>query len=189
MKEIEKKIPTIVAIALTKTWVELRRDGIPIENITYKHLYGIFTSVRAEKIMPEAIKELFIYIAHNSDAKIKDAIAYTETAVMKNSAVKKVVKRVVAERSDYIKKHGENSINGLMGVIMKEVRGKTDGKIVKKLLLNELTKSGIRTMLKKKVKKIKTWWKKLSIDDIYLVYSIMFGITMVTAFWILIIII
>lgn len=138
MKKIDKKLAFIVATALTQTLTELRRDGIPVENITDEKFFDIFTLIRKKKIVPDAIPILFIYFAFNPDAKIKGAVAYTGTAAMKKSAIKKVVKRIVAERSDYIKRHGEDSISGLMGVIMKELKGKVNGKTVRDLLLSEV---------------------------------------------------
>lgn len=138
MKKIDKKLAFIVATALTQTLTELRRDGIPVENITNEKFLDIFTLLRKKKIVPDAMSILFIYFAFNPDAKIEGAVAYTGTAIMKKSAVKKVIKRVVAEQSEYIESRGENAINRLMGIAMKELRGKVDGKTVRDLLLSEV---------------------------------------------------
>ncbi|MHA1481163.1 MAG: hypothetical protein ACTSQZ_07060 [Candidatus Thorarchaeota archaeon] len=42
------------------------------------------------------------------------------------------------ERIDFIREQGEKSIGGLMGIAMKELRGKADGKIVRNLLTDKV---------------------------------------------------
>lgn len=138
MDEFEKKFPTIMAIALTKTLTELRRDGVPIENLIDGHFYEIFMLVRAKIIIPEAIREWFIYFANNPAATLDDAISDIGVAGVEHSIVEEIIKRIVTEQTDYIKSRGEDSINGLMGIAMKELRGKVDGKTVRDLLLSEV---------------------------------------------------
>jgi len=44
----------------------------------------------------------------------------------------------VEARLDFVREKGEAAVGGLMGVAMKELRGKADGKLVKDLLASEV---------------------------------------------------
>jgi len=48
------------------------------------------------------------------------------------------IRRVVEEKIDLIKERGENAFKPLMGVIMKEFRGKVDGKVVAEKLMKAI---------------------------------------------------
>ena len=58
----------------------------------------------------------------------------------KRQIVVNYVKSVVAERAEFIKERGKAALGPVMGVIMKEVRGKIDGKVVSEVLDSELKK-------------------------------------------------
>ena len=49
-----------------------------------------------------------------------------------------IIRKIVHKREDYIREQGERSIGGLMGVVMKELGGKVDGKIAKEILTKEI---------------------------------------------------
>ena len=54
--------------------------------------------------------------------------------------VAKIIRKIVQEREEFIQKQGERAFGGLMGVVMKELGGKVDGKIVKQILTEEINK-------------------------------------------------
>ena len=54
--------------------------------------------------------------------------------------LRKRISEIIYERRDYVDKQRFKAIKGLMGIVMKEFRGKIDGKIVYKVLEEELKK-------------------------------------------------
>jgi glutamyl-tRNA(Gln) amidotransferase subunit E len=52
--------------------------------------------------------------------------------------VEAVVRRVVAEREGFARERGMAALGPLMGVVMKELRGSVDGKVVSEALRREL---------------------------------------------------
>ena len=48
--------------------------------------------------------------------------------------LKEIISRIVAGRTDFIKERGSAATGPIMGVVMKEVRGSVDGKIVNQIL-------------------------------------------------------
>jgi glutamyl-tRNA(Gln) amidotransferase subunit E len=50
-----------------------------------------------------------------------------------------IVKKIVEERSDFIAERGNGALGPLMGVVMAEVRGSVDGKLVSEVLRQEIS--------------------------------------------------
>jgi len=132
--------PTLVAATLENTVVSLHRDQIPTENLHDGHFLGLFHSLSLNEIASEAIPEVLTYLANNPKSDTKMAIEATGLGVASSAEVKKIIKKLVMEREDFILKQGDRSIGTLMGAVMKELRGKADGKTVNELLRKEIQK-------------------------------------------------
>lgn len=52
----------------------------------------------------------------------------------------KIVKRIVSEKKEFVKERGTNALGPLMGSVMKELRGKADGKLLSNILNQEIQK-------------------------------------------------
>ncbi len=49
-----------------------------------------------------------------------------------------VVRKIIATRSDFVKEKGKAALGPLMGLVMEEVRGSVDGKLVSEILRKEI---------------------------------------------------
>jgi Asp-tRNA(Asn)/Glu-tRNA(Gln) amidotransferase B subunit len=58
--------------------------------------------------------------------------------MLSNSEIEKLIERIIAENKQSVEKLGGNSFGLLMGLVMKEARGKADPAIVSKLLRERL---------------------------------------------------
>jgi glutamyl-tRNA(Gln) amidotransferase subunit E len=132
--------PTLVASTLTSTLTSLHRDGIPIENLSEDHLVGLFRLHSDKRIASEAIADFLTYVANNPKSGIDDALASTGLGAADASDVADIVKKIVEGRIDFVREQGERSVGGLMGIAMKELKGKADGKTVRELLIAEVQK-------------------------------------------------
>jgi len=131
--------PTLVAVTLENTIVSLQRDGIPTHNLEESHLFSLFKAVAKGAVSPEAIPIILAHLAKNPKSTVKDALSATGLLEKVDSTdVESMVRTTVTERIDYVRKHGMGAVDGLMGVVMKELRGKADGKTVKDLLTTEI---------------------------------------------------
>jgi glutamyl-tRNA(Gln) amidotransferase subunit E len=52
--------------------------------------------------------------------------------------IENLVRDIVKDRIDFVREQGEGALGGLMGVAMKQLRGKADGKVIKRLLAAEI---------------------------------------------------
>ncbi|MFW9982018.1 MAG: Glu-tRNA(Gln) amidotransferase subunit GatE [Candidatus Thorarchaeota archaeon] len=130
--------PTLVAATLENTVVSLHRDSIPIENLEDFHFLGLFQSISKNQISSEAIPEVLTYLANNPKSDVQTAIEATGLGMANSVEVEEIIKKLVREREDFIRKQGDRSIGALMGAVMKELGGKADGKMVNELLRKEI---------------------------------------------------
>ena len=130
--------PTLIAATLENTIVSLHRDNVPTENLTDNHFLEMFHSIAKKVISSEAIPTILTFFSEQPKSSVEVAIQSTGLGLATSSEVEDIIKKIVSEREDFIREQGERSIGGLMGIAMKELRGKADGKTVKELLEKEV---------------------------------------------------
>jgi glutamyl-tRNA(Gln) amidotransferase subunit E len=130
--------PTLVAVTLENTLVSMQRDGVPIERIKDAQLLEVFETVKSGEMSSEAIPEILTYLANNPSTPIQEALSKTGLGKIESEDIEKIIRSIVEARIDFVRERGEAAVGGLMGVAMKELKGKADGKIVKNLLTSEV---------------------------------------------------
>ena len=125
----------LVATVLTSTIKDLRRKGIPTENLDENHFNGIFRSLEKGKISKEAIPELLAFLSRKPSDTVEGALKDMGIETLTEGKLREIVRKVIADNPDHAAK---KNMGPLMGDIMKQVRGSIDGKIVAKVLKEEL---------------------------------------------------
>jgi glutamyl-tRNA(Gln) amidotransferase subunit E len=126
--------PTLVARTMLGTLTELRRDGVPVDNITDRHLEDVFRLVREGKIAKEAIPSVLKETALQPEKGVGDAVRRLGLGGVDEDEVRKIISDIVREKRDYVKEKGEAAQSGLMGMAMSKLRGKADGKLISRIL-------------------------------------------------------
>ncbi|MHA1484628.1 MAG: Glu-tRNA(Gln) amidotransferase subunit GatE [Candidatus Thorarchaeota archaeon] len=135
----EMKVPaTLLAVTLENTVVSLHRDGVPIERLEDNHFRQLFECITRTEVSPDAIPVILTYLANNPTSGIQDALDATDLGKIDTTEVENLVRKIVGDRIDFVREQGERALGGLMGVAMKQLRGKADGKVIKKLLAAEI---------------------------------------------------
>ena len=57
---------------------------------------------------------------------------------MDNKLLEENIEKIINDNIDIVKKDGMRSLSSLMGIVMKEVRGKASGKTVNELLTKKI---------------------------------------------------
>ncbi|MGB7787373.1 Glu-tRNA(Gln) amidotransferase subunit GatE [Methanoregula sp.] len=127
--------PKLAAFTLLSTLTELRRDGVDTRKITDAAYLRTLHAVELEHAAKEAIPEIFRSIAAGSS--FEEAISKLAPSVSREE-LEAIVRKIIAERSDFIAQKGKAALGPLMGVVMAEVRGSVDGKIVSDILRKEI---------------------------------------------------
>jgi glutamyl-tRNA(Gln) amidotransferase subunit E len=130
--------PTLVAATLENTIVSLHRDGVSTENVKESHFLKLFELESSGKLSSDAIPEILKYLAEHPESDVESAIKRMGLEKIDSAEIESIIHKIVQDRIDFVREQGENSIGGLMGAAMKELRGKADGKTVKDLITSEV---------------------------------------------------
>jgi len=132
--------PTLVAATLENTVVSLHRDQIPTENLQEIHFIDIFKLVAQNELSSQAIPDVLTHLSNNPSLSVHEALAATGLSMASTDEVAEIIRKIVLDREEFVREQGEQSFGGLMGVVMKELGGKVDGKTAKQLLTAEINK-------------------------------------------------
>lgn len=136
-----KVSPTTIAVFLTETIKALKRDGIPTEKISENQLREIFKSLSLGEITKEALPEIVAWLAKNEGKSLKKAVESLGLKPLSKEELEKLIEAVIARNKALVEKGAAKAFGPLMGMIMKEVRGKADAELVSNLIRKKLEKS------------------------------------------------
>ena len=135
--------PTLAARTLLGTCRELARDGVDVGRVSEEEILALLLAVEAGRAAKEAIPDLLTELARTAgDAGapgewVEAAIGKMGPAVSQ-ADVEEIVRRIVAEREAFAREKGMGALGPLMGVVMQELRGSVDGKVISETLRREL---------------------------------------------------
>ncbi len=129
---------TTVAVFLTETLTSLRRNGISVENVSEDQIIDVFRGLGSGEIAKEALADVFVWLSENESKNLQDAVGALELKMFSKAELAKLVNRVIAGNRQLVNEAGKKAFGILMGLVMKEVRGKADPRIVNELLREQL---------------------------------------------------
>ena len=118
--------PTVVARVLHILPAALRRDGYEVDRLGEGHYRLVLEMIANGEIAKEGAEEALKVLCTNPQAT-KDVLL---KEIGKGEDLDEFIERLVNEKSDLIAERGEGAFKPLMGLVMKEFRGKVDGKVV-----------------------------------------------------------
>ncbi len=134
------ELTTVIIRTFLNTFSELERDGIQPEAITDGLLTTVFSALRDQRFSKEAVPLVLRYMAVHPNASIDETIQDCRLHVSDDDEIITIVRKIVSERKEFVKQRGINALGPLMGLVMKELRGKADGKLISKTLEDEIKK-------------------------------------------------
>ena len=126
--------PILVANTLISTIKDLRRRGFETEILSEEHFNELFSSLDKKLISKEAIPNVLEIICKEK-ISVKEAIGKSGLKALNEDQLIEVIRKIFAKYPNLVK---EKKVSALMGEVMKETRGKIDGKTVSKVLNEEL---------------------------------------------------
>ncbi len=132
--------PKLVSSTLLSTMKGIEREGLDAGNITEGNLSDLFGMVTKKRIAKEAIPDVLREIAKSPGRSTADAVSRIGAGGMTAGRLEKIIRKILSEKKDLLKHPRREKV--LMGLVMKEVRGKVDGKTVLDTLTKELKRAG-----------------------------------------------
>jgi len=133
-----KVSPTTVAAFLTETLKALKRDGVQVDKVSESQIREIFNQISAGELTKEAIPDIIVWLSTHDNKGIQDAIMSLGLKIISEDELRGFIEKVVEDNRSLIRERGESSFGVLMGIIMKELRGKVDAALVSRVLKEKL---------------------------------------------------
>ena len=131
--------PTLVVRTIEATTSELERENVPVQNLQDRHFIELFELMCANKIAKEGIPRILEGLANNPEKTVEEITSTFGLQLLEEEAIENVIERVVRSKGAFIKEKGYGVIGPLMGVVMMELRGKVDGKLVSTILKKKIS--------------------------------------------------
>jgi len=128
---------TLVVRTLTDTLAELMQEEIEVEKLEDLHFLNIFKLLSANAFGKEAVPDILKFLANQPEMSVDKAIEEIGLKVNMDE-VERLIEGIVNTKRDFIREKGARALGPLMGVVMKELRGKVDGKVINKILAEKV---------------------------------------------------
>ncbi len=138
----ETSLPaSFVAYGLIDVVQSLSGEGVKIDEISNKQFKEVLIALDQKKFAKEALPDLLRLLSENSQLTTEEAMNKIGLSMMSKDDLRLLVKDIITKNQNLVKTKGNASQSTLMGMIMRQVRGKIDGKIVNEILAEELSGS------------------------------------------------
>lgn len=81
---------------------------------------------------------MVVWLSKNEGKSVEEAVVSLGLRTMSDDELKALVEKVIAENEKLVQERGERSFSVLMGIIMKDFRGRVDAAQVSKVLKERL---------------------------------------------------
>jgi glutamyl-tRNA(Gln) amidotransferase subunit E len=131
---------TLAAQTVESTVTELRRDDVPVDQLTDSHFEEVFDLLADGELAKEGIPELLSAMAENPALSASEAAEQEGLGSAGEDEVREAVVEVVERNESQIEEEGMGAFSALMGECMGALRGKADGDVVSDVLREEIQK-------------------------------------------------
>jgi len=137
--ENKKNSPNFVASILCSSITNLERKGLDVILLKPEHIIESFELLASGKIPKESLEIIFESIMSGKSENVSIAMQSTDVSSMDEGELNGILDKIIQNNMDLVKERGEHAIVTLMGIAMKEVRGKASGKMVNDLLRKKIS--------------------------------------------------
>ena len=132
--------PTFVASILCSSITKLERNGLNSKLLKNEEIVKSFQLLETEKIAKESIEMIFENIMDGKSQTVEEAMKNASIKAVNESDLEKIIEEIVEKNQEIVKNQKERAVGPLMGIAMKELRGKASGEMINKLLLKNIKK-------------------------------------------------
>ena len=132
--------PNLAARTVESTVTELRRDGVPVEELTDEHFEGLFALLADDEVASEGVPDLLTALAEEPALSAEEAAEQAGLGSAGEDEVREAVVEVVERHADQVEQEGMGAFSALMGECMGALRGKAEGDVVSDVLREEIQK-------------------------------------------------
>lgn len=139
IKEINTN-PTFVASILCSSITNLERSGLDSNLLKNEEILKLFQLLEEGEIAKESIEIIFENIMAGKSKTVEEAMKNTSIQSVNEDELEKIIENIIEKNEGIIKNQKERAIGPLMGIVMKELRGKASGETINSLLSKNIKK-------------------------------------------------
>lgn len=132
--------PAFMASILCSSITRLERDGLDPKLLTDAGIAKAFELLDAGKIAKESVEMILRDIMAGRSGTVEEAMKNTAIHGMTESELEGIIEGIVEKNLDIIDSQKERAAGPLMGIVMKELRGRASGKTINAILLRNIRK-------------------------------------------------
>ena len=133
--------PSFVATVLTESLRSLERDHVPIENLSDARLRQVFQLIAEGKTAKESAVEILKWMAERPIANANEAMEQLRLGTISQEELSEIISKILASNQAIVKENGAKAFGKIMNLVMGEVRGKADPKLVTEILKHQIGQS------------------------------------------------
>jgi glutamyl-tRNA(Gln) amidotransferase subunit E len=131
---------SLAASTVESTVTELRRDDVPVADLTDDHFRQLFELLADGELAKEGVPDLLSALARNPELSASEAAEQEDLGSAGQEEVREAVVAVVERNAAQVDEEGMGAFSALMGECMGALRGKADGDVVSEVLREEIQK-------------------------------------------------
>ena len=132
--------PTPVASLLAYDLREIKREGYDISILTTQHFKNLFKLLADGKIAKDSVTKLATAIIESPEEDVTTIAESNNLTLLSEDEVCEIIANIVAKNENMVKERQMGAMGPLMGMSMKELKGKADGSLVNKIVKEEIQK-------------------------------------------------
>ena len=137
-RQQSESMQNIAAKLLLNILPELESEGIHIYGVGQDMLEDILGAVSAGQFAKEGIPQV-IRCMIEKGVSVEQAVSELGLESMDIKEMEGIIDNIINEKIDFIRAKGLDAAGPLMGAVMKELRGKVDGKVVNEVLKRKIS--------------------------------------------------
>lgn len=132
--------PTPVASLLAYDLREIKRERYDISILTTQHFKDLFKLLADGKIAKDSVTKLATAIIESPEEDVTTIAENNNLTLLSEDEVCEIIANIVAKNENMVKERQMGAMGPLMGMSMKELKGKADGSLVNKIVKEEIQK-------------------------------------------------
>ncbi|RNJ80290.1 MAG: Glu-tRNA(Gln) amidotransferase GatDE subunit E [Nitrosopumilus sp. B06] len=132
--------PTFAASVLCSTITNLERSGLNPNLLRDEEILKTFEFLKEKKIAKESVEIIFGAIMGGKADTVEDAINSASISTVDEDDLNKVIEGIVEKNMELVRNQKERAVGPLMGIVMKELRGRASGEVVNRILSESIKK-------------------------------------------------
>lgn len=130
--------PSFIATVLTESLRSLARERVQVENLRDSHLNEVFELVAEGKTAKESVLEILKWLSSNPNAGAEEALRALKLGMLTSEELGVIISKALESNRSLLSANGTKALGKMMNLVMGEVRGRADPKLVTELLRTRL---------------------------------------------------